>query len=122
MIRSKALEFVRRCCGYRFPRLGRQAVTVSRSKLAPERVHTELLPGISAELDLSDEVQRATYWQGERFEYPALQILNEWISSGATQFFDIGSNYGFFSYLPFSHAIRNCTLTRLSRIRRPSRT
>lgn len=45
---------------------------------------------------------RATYWQGSRFEQPTPQILDEW-GHQATTFFDIGSNYGFFSYWMLSH-------------------
>ncbi len=61
-------------------------------------MRTELLPGIVADLDLTDEVQRATYWQGERYEFPMLQILDRWVGEGVTHFFDIGSNYGYFSH------------------------
>lgn len=97
MIRATALEFVRRRCGHRFPPLGK---TVYRAffKYAPRYPRTELFDGIHAELDLNDGVQRATYWQGSRFEHPTLPILDRWARSGATHFFDIGSNYGFFSF------------------------
>jgi FkbM family methyltransferase len=57
-----------------------------------------LVPGIFADLDFSDEVQRATYWQGARFEYPTLSIFEQWLRDGASHFFDIGSNYGFFTF------------------------
>jgi FkbM family methyltransferase len=96
MDKNSAFEFVRRRCGYRFPRLGRAGLDFA-FKFAPKHVRTELLPGVFATLDLRDEVQRATYWQGERFESPTLQVLNQWVKEGATTFFDIGSNYGFFS-------------------------
>lgn len=97
MIRASVLEFIRRRCGYRFPRLGRAAYE-SVFRIAPHRVRTELVRGICADLDLTDEVQRATYWQGERFEQPTLDVLQQWASDGATRFFDIGSNYGFFTF------------------------
>jgi len=45
---------------------------------------------------------RATYWQGDRFERPTAQKLDRW-AEDATHFFDIGSNYGFFSFLMLSH-------------------
>ena len=96
-IREAFFEFARRRFGYGFPSLGRAAFDLA-FKIAPENVRTELLPGIFATLDLSDEVQRATYWQGERFEKPTLPVLNQWIDEGATLFFDIGSNYGFFCF------------------------
>jgi FkbM family methyltransferase len=57
----------------------------------------ELFPGIRADLDFRDATMRTTYWQGERFEKPTAQVLERW-ATDATHFFDIGSNYGFFSY------------------------
>ncbi len=50
---------------------------------------------------MRDETQRTTYWYGTRFEEPTPAILQEW-SVGASHFFDIGSNYGFFSFLLYS--------------------
>lgn len=96
MKQNPFLEFLRRRCGYRFPRLGR-AVYDMVFRLSPKRVRTELFPGITVNLDLDDEVQRATYWQGERFEKPTFEVLRRWAEAGATHFFDVGSNYGFFS-------------------------
>lgn len=94
---NRVLEFMRRRFGYAFPRLGNRAFKLF-FELVPKHVHTELVFGIFADLDLSDEVQRATYWQGERYEFPMLKILNSWVRDGVTEFFDIGSNYGFFSF------------------------
>lgn len=92
-----AIEFFRRSLGYRFPRLGRTAFDLF-FRIGPKKVRTEIVPNIFANLDLSDEVQRATYWQGERFEQPTLELLRQWAAEGATHFFDIGSNYGFFTF------------------------
>ncbi len=91
------IDFVRRACGHRFPPLGGLVNRVF-FKLMPAAVETELFPGIRARLDLRDLTQRTTYWQGARFEYPTAEILAEWGRAGTAVFFDIGSNYGFFSY------------------------
>lgn len=96
-IREAVFEIVRRRLGYSFPRAGRLAFDLA-FKIGPKHVRTELIPGLFANLDLSDEVQRATYWQGERFEKPTLPVLNQWVDEGARLFFDIGSNYGFFGF------------------------
>ena len=90
-------DFLRRVCGHQFPPLG---LTAYRAffKLMPDAVETELVPGIRARLDLRDLTQRTTYWQGARFEYPTAEILAAWGRAGAEVFFDVGSNYGFFSY------------------------
>jgi len=90
-------EFLRRQCGYKFPKLGAAANRLF-FKVTPRLVETELFPGIRIQLDTQDLTQRTTYWQGNRFEYPTAQILAEWGKAGATMFFDIGANYGFFSY------------------------
>jgi FkbM family methyltransferase len=89
-------EAVRRRCGHRFPPLG---ATASRAlfQLLPSSANVELFPGIRADLDFRDATMRTTYWQGARFEKPTAQVLDRW-AAGATHFFDIGSNYGFFSY------------------------
>ncbi|MBS0659701.1 MAG: FkbM family methyltransferase [Verrucomicrobia bacterium] len=90
-------EFVRRRCGFRFPPLGRLAFE-GMFKVLPKRVDIELFPGLRAELDFQDETMRGTYWQGSRFEAPTCQVLLDWAEHGASRFFDIGSNYGFFSW------------------------
>lgn len=60
----------------------------------------ELFPGIFTRANFDDLTHRATYWQGPRFEYPTSQVLCEWASNANYRaFFDIGANYGFFSYL-----------------------
>lgn len=89
-------ELLRRFCGYRFPPLGSIAYRIL-FRLLPDQAHVQLFPGIHAELEFSDATMRGTYWRGDRFEFPTAQVLEKW-SKGATRFFDIGSNYGFFSY------------------------
>ena len=90
------VESFRRNFGYQFPAMGILAFR-SFFRLMPDIVETELLPDIKARLDLRDLTARTTYWQGKRFEHPTPAILSEWGQS-ADLFFDIGSNYGFFSY------------------------
>jgi FkbM family methyltransferase len=92
------IDRVRQLCGYRFPPLGGRASRLVADAL-PARIETELFPGVRAELDLNDGTQRATYWQGERGEYPTAPILHAWARAGATTFFDIGANYGFYSFM-----------------------
>jgi FkbM family methyltransferase len=96
----RLVESVRRAAGYRFPPLGRQAFR-TLFRLLPPRANVEIVPGIRVDLDFSDDTMRATYWQGDRFERPTAQRLDRW-AEGATHFFDIGSNYGFFSFLMLS--------------------
>ena len=90
-------EFLRRRLGYRFPPLGGAAFRAA-FRLLPPVAGVELLPGVRAELNFADATMRATYWQGSRFEHPTPAVLLQWARSGATHFFDIGSNYGWFSY------------------------
>ena len=93
----KLVDSIRRRCGYQFPPLGGLAFRTA-FQLLPKRANVELVPGIRADLDFRDDTMRATYWQGGRFERPTGQVLHDWVAAGATHFFDIGSNYGFFSY------------------------
>ena len=92
------IDWVRRTLGYRFPPLGSTASQFVTHAL-PTHVETELFPGVRAELDLNDGTQRSTYWQGERAEYPTAPVLHAWGRAGATAFFDIGANYGFFTFM-----------------------
>ncbi len=91
------VDSMRRLNGYRFPRLGGLAFRTA-FKLLPEQANVELMPGIRADLDFRDATMRSTYWQGERYERPTARVLSDWAREGATRFFDIGSNYGFFCY------------------------
>src|SRR5271166_4459124 len=68
----------------------------------PKTFDTELFPGIRARLNSGDSSQRTTYWQGDRFEHPTADTLTIWKTPSVTHFFDIGANYGFFSYLMLS--------------------
>ena len=52
---------------------------------------------------MREEVQATTYWFGTRYEAPTPHILRRW-GKDAQLFFDIGANYGFFSF--FMHGVR----------------
>ena len=90
-------DSVRRFLGYRFPPLGRKVHDLF-FRLAPAHADVELVPRIHVRMNFADATMRGTYWQGPRFEHPTLPILLNWAKTGATHFFDIGSNYAFFSY------------------------
>jgi FkbM family methyltransferase len=96
IVNHNGLDKIRRLCGYKFPRLGKYINRLFFT-LLPYEIDTELFPNIHLMLNLKDLTQRTTYWQGSRFEYPTPQILSAW-GGKAKAFFDIGSNYGFYSY------------------------
>jgi len=93
----RAAEAIRRHLGYKFPPLGSVAYQCF-FKLLPREIDIELLPSIRAHLNTDDGTQRATYWQGTRFEKPTPEVLKTWASRPEAIFFDIGSNYGWFSF------------------------
>ena len=79
-------------------------------KFMPRNIEVEIVQGIKIDADFSDLTFRATYWQGERFEYPTPLQLIEWLNTEQNPiFFDIGANYGFFSYMILSR-ISGCTV------------
>ncbi len=94
---------LRKFFGYRMPRTGKLAHELF-FRLAPRRCSIELFPGIQGTLDLTDAIQRATLWSGHQYEAPTAEILKTWADQGATHMFDIGANYGFFSYLIKNHS------------------
>ena len=96
---STTIDAMRRTAGYRFPRLGPVAFNLFR-KFAPRHIASDLFPSVCVDIDLSDPIQACAYWQGSRYEHPTGQILCSWINQvKAPKFFDIGANFGFFSYL-----------------------
>ena len=96
------LDRLRALLGYRFPPLGQRFVNTFFHYI-PAQLKVELFPDLYVDLNLNDGTQKATYWQGVRFEYPAARNLVHWVREGAV-FFDIGSNYGFFSYWMLSQS------------------
>jgi FkbM family methyltransferase len=97
---NRAWNTLRKTNGYQIPKVG---LLLHKLVIAvtPREMTIELVPGISAPLDLRDETQRGTYWHGVRYEAPTPQILASW-GAESSRFFDIGSNYGFFSYFMLS--------------------
>lgn len=88
--------------GGEFPAIGRAGIFLAR-RFLPRRLRGNIFPDIAVDLDLSDLTMLSTYWQGKRFESPTGSILEEWCN-GAERFFDIGSNYGFYSWWMTSHS------------------
>lgn len=87
------------------PRLGPAALRAF-VQVAPKQIECELFPGVTAELDLTDETQRSAFWLGRRFEHPTGTILQQWTARDGAVFFDIGSNFGLFSFLLLSQNSR----------------
>lgn len=96
-ISCKIIDRLRGLMGYGFPPLGSFA-NKAVFKLLPQECMVELLPGINIEAHFDDLTYRTTYWQGKRFEGRAVDQLLRWLTNDKSWvFFDIGSNYGFFS-------------------------
>lgn len=91
-----ALTAARRLAGGGLPALGPRADRLAKSFL-PHTLDGEVAPGIRVELDTRDLTQRHSWWQGPRFETPTVAVLESWASK-AERFFDVGANYGFYSY------------------------
>jgi FkbM family methyltransferase len=101
----KPFEFttntLRRYCGFQMPPLGPWGLRAF-SAIAPNQINCELFPKVFANLDLRDETQRSAYWLGTRFEFPTGAILQRWTEPRDSVFFDIGSNFGLFSFFLLS--------------------
>lgn len=97
------LSTIRKLFGYRMPRLGRTAHHLF-FKFAPGTANVALFPGIHVSLDFSDAIQRATFWSGYQYEAPTGELIKLWADKGATRFFDMGANFGFFSLLTKDYA------------------
>ena len=94
----RLIETFRRLGGYKFPRLGRSAFNACFALLPREGV-VEICRGIRTSVDFSDTIVQGTYWGGSRFEAPTGPWLEERArESGATHFFDLGSNFGYFTW------------------------
>jgi FkbM family methyltransferase len=88
----------RRALGWQLPRAGPQLYQAFW-RVAPATAEVELLPGVFFKADFRDHLRRATWWQGVRFEAPTPQVLAHFAEAVREPvFFDIGANYGFFSY------------------------
>ncbi len=96
------VDGIRALLGYKFPPLGPLAFRATFS-LLPDEAFVEIVRGIRVRANFRDLTFRSTYWQGPRFEGRAIDRLEAWLASAARPvFFDIGSNYGFFSFLIYS--------------------
>jgi FkbM family methyltransferase len=91
------IESVRKSSGYRLPRPVTWLIH-GLNYFVHCRVTTELVPGIKVHLDLKDDMQRSVYWMGLTYEQPAPATLASLCTNGVTAFFDIGANFGFYSY------------------------
>lgn len=95
--------------GYKFPRLGSFAMRTFY-KFMPRNIEVEIVQGVKIIADFSDLTFRATYWQGSRYEHPTSWQLIKWLENEPNPiFFDIGANYGFFSYLVLS-SVPDCSV------------
>jgi FkbM family methyltransferase len=90
------LEMMRRKMGYRLPRPTTWVLGVIK-RVRPLRVQTELFPRLYVPLDLSDDIQRCVFWQGADYERPVPGQLAT-LCDDASLFFDIGANFGYYSY------------------------
>ena len=91
----RALDWVRRHGGYRVVVGSRAARAITR--WLPPTLDTEIWPRIRVRIDLSQPVVRGTWLSGRHYESPTPAILSRWLMS-ADHFFDIGANYGWYSY------------------------
>ena len=96
------MEFLRRRLGYAMPRLGHFGYATYFRFAAKDAV-SELFPGIRVKMNFRDESCRVTWWMGERYEQPLPGLLRKLCADGVDAFYDIGANYGFFSYLILAH-------------------
>src|SRR5439155_9425287 len=94
---ARAVDRIRRLLGSRLPPLGPRSYRLLLW-VSPRVVDVELFPGIRMPIDLDDLTQRHTYWQGSRYEVPTPAVLADLAREGVTHFFDVGANYGFYSY------------------------
>ncbi len=101
MFRQVLSRFIDRCrslANYQFPRLGKPGFRLV-FKILPRKMDVQLLPKIWAELDFDEPVQQAAYWHGARVEKPTVPVLESRMkASPDSVFFDVGSNFGFYSF------------------------
>ena len=71
---------------------------------ALQPVRVDLFPGWPVELALGDAIQRHALAAGSEYEAPTPQLLRTFCGPPGTVFFDIGANFGFYSY----YLLANC--------------
>ena len=96
------VNIIRKLLGYKFPHLGK-TINNLFFKLISDQIYCEIFPNIHINLSLKDLTQQSTFWMGDRFEYPTSHIIRKWGGNSECLFFDIGANYGFYSYLVCSY-------------------
>jgi FkbM family methyltransferase len=90
------IETIRKRLGYKLPRPATWLLRLL-NYILPCHVETELFPGLNVLLNLKDDGQRYLYWRGRDYDAPLPQTLANWCEGG-TAFFDIGANFGIYSY------------------------
>jgi FkbM family methyltransferase len=95
----RGLDWVRRHAGHRVI-LGRRAAQAVFRRLPPT-LDTEIWPDVRLRIDLQQPVARDTWWSGRHYEAPTPAIVCRWLEH-AERFFDVGANYGWYSYLALS--------------------
>jgi FkbM family methyltransferase len=95
----EALEKLRQWLGYRFPPLGPAAFKFFRSLSKGKSIQSRFFQNLTVPIDFSDTIQSAAYWRGSRYEKPTPQLICKLTGEHKlSHFFDIGANFGFFSY------------------------
>ena len=89
------LDAIRRWSGYRLPRTGPLGWRLY-NRYCKGVVRSHFLPGILADIDLSQRVPRQIYWRGINDEPKMAKLMKQHIRGDAI-FFDIGANFGLFS-------------------------
>jgi FkbM family methyltransferase len=95
----KALDKLRAMMGFQFPPLGPLGFRIFRAISVGKKFESRFFHNMIVPVDFSDVIQAAAYWRGNRYEKPTPQMIAHLIKQHQlTCFFDIGANFGFFSY------------------------
>ncbi|MEN9634960.1 MAG: hypothetical protein RL077_3364 [Verrucomicrobiota bacterium] len=86
--------------GYSVHRIARPPAAPSPplSCVPLQPVRVELFPNWPVELTLSDTIQRHALVAGVNYEAPSPQLLRTFCSPAGSVFFDLGANFGYYSY------------------------
>lgn len=103
MIKS-ILRGVLESLGYSVRRINPPPAPPAPVRCVPlKTVRVDLFPNLPVELDLSDEVQRHALCSGINYESPSPQLLRSFCGPPGTMFFDMGANFGYYSYYMLAH-------------------
>src|SRR4051812_13497583 len=91
--------------GYRVQRIApaAQVTQPPRPSVPLQPVRVELFPGWPVELDLSDGLPREALQNAQSYEAPCPQLLRTFCATPESVFFDIGANFGYYSYYMLAH-------------------